>query len=65
MISSVLTTDRPSIELTDPRYAARFPELPMPTPYRDAVGMVPAELRRKPREIEIPEESYRTQYDLV
>ena len=54
-----------AIELTDPRYAARFQEFPMPKPYREVVGMVPAELRRKPAQIKIPEIVTERQYDLV
>ncbi len=36
------------IEFTEPRYAKRFTEFPMPHPFREVVGMIPAELRRKP-----------------
>ena len=54
-----------AIELTDPRYTARFQEFPMPKPYREVVGMVPAELRRKPAQIKIPEIVTERQYDLV
>jgi hypothetical protein len=40
-----------AIEFTDPRYAGRFKEFPMPHPFRELVGMIPAESprRRRPR----------------
>jgi hypothetical protein len=37
-----------AIEFIDPRYADRFKEFPMPHPFREVVGMIPAELRRRP-----------------
>ena len=30
-----------TIEFTDPRYAGRFKEFPMPHPFRELVGMIP------------------------
>jgi hypothetical protein len=42
------------IEFTDPRYAARFREFPMPHPYREVIGMIPPELLGKTGEIRIP-----------
>ena len=32
-----------AIAFTDPRYAGRFQELPMPHTFRELVGMIPAE----------------------
>jgi hypothetical protein len=44
-----------AIEFTDPRYAGRFQEFPMPHPFRELVGMIPAESpRRRPAKITIP-----------
>src|SRR3954447_15716182 len=43
------------IEFVDPRYADRFKHFPMPHPFREVVGMIPAELRRRPGEIRIPD----------
>jgi menaquinone-dependent protoporphyrinogen IX oxidase len=53
------------IELTDPRYEARFRQFPMPHPYREVFGMIPAELRRRPGQIKIPDEVTQREYDLV
>src|SRR5580700_6661303 len=40
-----------AIGFTDPRYAGRFQEFPMPHPFRELVGMIPAESpRRRPGE---------------
>ena len=54
-----------AIEFTDPRYATRFEEFPMPHPLREVLGMIPAELRRATGEIRIPEEAISREYDLV
>lgn len=54
-----------AIELTDARYAARFQEFPMPHPFRELIGMIPAELRRATGEITIPEQARSGDYDLV
>jgi hypothetical protein len=54
-----------AIDLTDRRYTARFHEFPMPHPFRELVGMIPAELRRATGEISIPDEARRGDYDLV
>ena len=54
-----------AIELTDPRYAASFQQFRMPKPYREVIGMVPAELRRKPAQIDIPDVITARAYDLV
>jgi menaquinone-dependent protoporphyrinogen IX oxidase len=54
-----------AIEFTDPRYAARFREFPMPRPFREVVGMIPAELRRRPAAIRIPDVVTERDYDLV
>jgi hypothetical protein len=36
-----------AIAFIDPRYADRFKEFPVPHPFREVVGMIPAELRRR------------------
>lgn len=54
-----------AIELTDPRYTGRFHEFPMPHPFRELVGMIPAELRRSTGEIAIPDQARSGDYDLV
>jgi hypothetical protein len=55
-----------SIGFTDPRYAARFEEFPMPHPFRELVGMIPAESpRRRPAQIVIPDVVTERDYDLV
>jgi len=54
-----------AIDLTDPRYTDRFNEFPMPHPFRELVGMIPAELRRATGEISIPDEARAGDYDLV
>jgi multimeric flavodoxin WrbA len=54
-----------SIEFTDPRYEDRFKEFPMPHPFREVVGMIPAELRRRPGRIRIPDVVTEREYDLV
>jgi hypothetical protein len=53
------------IDLTDARYTARFHEFPMPHPFRELIGMIPAELRRATGEISIPEKAKSGDYDLV
>ena len=53
------------IDLTDARYTARFHEFPMPHPFRELIGMIPAELRRTTAEITIPEQARSGDYDLV
>jgi len=53
------------IEFIDPRYADRFNQFPMPHPFREVVGMIPAELRRRPAEIRIPDVVTDRDYDLV
>jgi menaquinone-dependent protoporphyrinogen IX oxidase len=54
-----------AIELTDPRYAARFHEFPMPHAFREVVATIPAELRRKPAQIRVPDAVTARAYDLV
>jgi hypothetical protein len=54
-----------AIEFIDPRYADRFKEFPMPHPFREVVGMIPAELRRRPGKIRIPDVVTEREYDLV
>jgi hypothetical protein len=43
-----------AIEFDDPRYADRFKDFPMPRPFREVLGMIPAELRRRPGKIGVP-----------
>ncbi len=53
-------------EFTDPRYAGRFQEFPMPHPFRELVGMIPAESpRRRPAKIVVPDVVTEQEYDLV
>jgi len=54
-----------SIIFTDPRYVHRFAEFPMPHPFLEVLGMIPAELRRRPGTIEIPATATQRDYDLV
>ena len=55
-----------AIGFTDPRYAGRFEEFPMPHPFRELVGMIPAESpRRRPAKIVIPDAVTEREYDLV
>jgi hypothetical protein len=54
-----------AIEFIDPRYADRFKAFPMPRPFLEVVGMIPAELRRRPGKIRIPEVVNEREYDLV
>jgi menaquinone-dependent protoporphyrinogen IX oxidase len=54
-----------AIGFTDPRYADRFREFPMPHPFRELVGMIPAESRRRPAQITIPDIVTEREYDLV
>ena len=55
-----------AIEFTDPRHAGRFKKFPMPHPFRELVGMIPAESpRRRPAKIAIPGVVTERDYDLV
>jgi menaquinone-dependent protoporphyrinogen IX oxidase len=54
-----------AIEFTDPRYQKRFKEFPMPRPFLEVVAMIPAELRRRPAQIRIPDIVTEQNYDLV
>jgi hypothetical protein len=54
-----------AIEFTDPHYAGRFSQFPMPHPFLEVLGMIPAELRRRPAEIHIPDVVTERGYDLV
>jgi hypothetical protein len=56
-----------AIEFTDPRYADRFKKFPMPHPYREVLGMIPAELQRDRAtgQIRIPDVVTDREYDLV
>ena len=56
---------RAVIEFDDPRYAKRFETFPMPHPFREVLGMIPAELRRRPAKIGIPAAVTEREYDLV
>src|SRR3954463_15310934 len=56
---------RALIEFHDPRYAKRFETFPMPHPFLEVLGMVPAELRRRPAKIGIPTTVSEREYDLV
>lgn len=53
------------LEFDDPRYAGRFGSFPMPHPFREVLGMIPAELSRKPEKIGIPNVVTARRYDLV
>jgi flavodoxin len=54
-----------AIEFTEPRYAERLKVFPMPHPFREVVGMIPAELRRRPGKINIPSVVTDREYDFV
>jgi hypothetical protein len=54
-----------SIEFLDERYDERFKTFPMPHPFREVLGMIPAELFRKPGKIGIPDVVTDGEYDLV
>ncbi len=54
-----------AIEFTDPRYESSFKEFPMPHPFLEVLGMIPAELRRRPAKIQIPDVVTERDYDLV
>jgi hypothetical protein len=54
-----------AIEFTDPRYQKRFSQFPMPHPFLEVLGMIPAELRRRPASIGIPGVVTERDYDLV
>src|SRR4051794_5606314 len=56
---------RAAIEFDDPRYAKRFETFPMPHPFREVLGMIPAELRRRPAKIGIPATVTEREYELV
>jgi hypothetical protein len=54
-----------AIEFEDEKYAGRFREFPMPHPFREVLGMIPAEARRRPAKIGIPDAVTAGEYDLV
>ena len=54
-----------AIEITDPRYVKRFHEFPMPRPFLEVVGMIPAEFRKKNIQIKIPDAVTDREYDFV
>jgi hypothetical protein len=56
---------RAVIEFDDPRYAKRFDTFPMPRPFLEVLGMIPAELRRRPAKIGIPATVTERKYDLI
>jgi hypothetical protein len=53
------------IELTDPRYADRFNEFPMPHPFRELFGMILPVARDVTGEIRVPDVVGQGEYDLV
>jgi menaquinone-dependent protoporphyrinogen IX oxidase len=54
-----------AIEFTDLRYLGRFNEFPMPHPFLEVLGMIPAQLRRRPAKIRVPGVVTGREYDLV
>jgi len=54
-----------AIEFIDPRYAKRLGVFPMPHPFLEVLGMIPAELRRRPGKIRVPDVVTEREYDLV
>src|SRR4051812_25539455 len=54
-----------AIGYDEPRYSDRFASFPMPHPFRELVGVIPAQVRRRPATIRIPDEVTATGYDLV
>jgi hypothetical protein len=54
-----------AIEFIDPRYEKRFDTFPMPHPFLEVIAMIPAELRRRPAKIRIPDIVTERKYDLV
>ncbi len=54
-----------AIEFTEPRYEKRFHHFPMKRPFLEVVGMIPAELRRRPATIGIPTSVSEGSYDFV
>lgn len=53
------------IEFEEEKYARRFREFPMPHPFVEVLGMIPAEARRRPARIGIPDAVTAREYDLV
>jgi hypothetical protein len=56
---------RAAIEFSDPRYESRFKHFPMNRPFLEVVAMIPAELRRRPATINIPEAVSAGHFDFV
>jgi hypothetical protein len=54
-----------AIEFTDPRYESRFEHFPMKRPFLEVVAMIPAEARRKPATIRIPEVVSTGRYNFI
>jgi multimeric flavodoxin WrbA len=53
------------LEFEDKRYEGRFETFPMPHPFREVLGMIPAELSRKPEKIGIPDTVTARRHDLI
>jgi menaquinone-dependent protoporphyrinogen IX oxidase len=53
------------LAFTDSRYEKRFGQFPMPRPFLEVVAMIPAELRRRPAAIGIPDVVTDKEYDFV
>jgi hypothetical protein len=56
---------RAAIKFNDPRYEERFHHFPMKRPLVEVVGMIPAELRRRPATIGIPKVVSEGSYDFI
>jgi menaquinone-dependent protoporphyrinogen IX oxidase len=54
-----------ALEFTDPHYGRKFEARPMSWPIAKIVSMLPAQLRRKTGQIQIPPEAQQGGYDLV
>src|SRR3954466_4854884 len=54
-----------AIEFEDEKYARRLRTFPMPHPFLEVLGMIPAEARRRPAKIGIPDAVTAREYDLV
>jgi hypothetical protein len=54
-----------AIEFVDPRYVERFATFPMSHPFLQVLGMIPAELRRRPAKIRVPDVVSERSYDFV
>ena len=54
-----------ALEFTDPHYGTKFSARPMSWPIAKIVSMLPAQLRRKTGDIQIPPEAQDGDYDLI